>query len=393
MKTTALPFLPYGRQSIDDPDIAAVLEVLKSDYLTQGPAVERFENSVQSACGAGYGVAVSSGTAALHTALKILGVGHGDRVWTSPITFVASANAARYCGAAVDFVDIDPRTANLSPEKLAEKLKAAEKSGTLPKVVIPVHFGGQSCAMDEIHGLATRYSFRIVEDAAHALGGAYMGEPVGSCRWSDIVTHSFHPVKIITTGEGGMLTTNDAELAWRAATFRTHGITREPARMHGESDGPWYYQQLQLGYHYRMTDIQAALGCSQMQKLNAFVTRRTEVAALYDAALHDLPLSPLARDPRCRSAWHLYVVRCNQESMGGKTRRAIFEKLRAAGIGVNVHYIPVHLQPDYRRLGFGPGMFPEAEKYYSECLTLPLFPGMTGDDVGRVKSALGSEFH
>jgi len=379
----AQAFLPYGRQQIDEADVEAVVDVLRSDYLTQGPAVERFEGAVKSFCGAGHGVAVASGTAALHAALKVLGVGHGDRVWTSPITFVASANAARYCGASVDFVDVDPGTVNLSPQALGAKLQAAEQSGTLPKVVIPVHFGGQSCAMDEIHALAGRYGFRIVEDAAHALGGDYLGERVGNCRWSDIVTHSFHPVKIVTTGEGGMLTTNDAELARKAATFRTHGITRDPARMMGESDGPWYYQQLELGYHYRMTDLQAALGTSQMGKLEAFVARRREIAALYNEALRGLPMEPLARDTRARSAWHLYVVRLNSA-----VRRPVFEALRAAGIGVNVHYIPVHLQPDYRRLGFEPGMFPEAERYYGECLTLPMFPGMTEADVERVRDAL-----
>ncbi len=383
----AQAFLPYGRQQIDEADVEAVVDVLRSDYLTQGPAVERFERSVKSFCGAGHGVAVASGTAALHAALKVLGVGHGDRVWTSPITFVASANAARYCGASVDFVDVDPGTVNLSPQALGAKLQAAEQSGTLPKVVIPVHFGGQSCAMDEIHALAGRYGFRIVEDAAHALGGDYLGGRVGNCRWSDIVTHSFHPVKIVTTGEGGMLTTNDAELAWKAATFRTHGITRDPARMVGESDGPWYYQQLELGYHYRMTDLQAALGTSQMGKLEAFVARRREIAALYDETLRGLPVEPLARDTRARSAWHLYVVRLNSA-----VRRPVFEALRAAGIGVNVHYIPVHLQPDYRRLGFEPGMFPEAERYYGECLTLPMFPGMSDADVERVRAVLAKAF-
>jgi UDP-4-amino-4,6-dideoxy-N-acetyl-beta-L-altrosamine transaminase len=383
----AQAFLPYGRQQIDEADVEAMVDVLRSDYLTQGPAVERFEGAVKSFCGAGHGVAVASGTAALHTALKVLGVGHGDRVWTSPITFVASANAARYCGASVDFVDVDPGTVNLSPQALGVKLQAAEQSGTLPKVVIPVHFGGQSCAMDEIHALAGRYGFRIVEDAAHALGGDYLGERVGNCRWSDIVTHSFHPVKIVTTGEGGMLTTNDAELAWKAATFRTHGITRDPARMVGESDGPWYYQQLELGYHYRMTDLQAALGTSQMGKLEAFVARRREIAALYDEALRGLPMEPLARDPRARSAWHLYVVRLNSA-----VRRPVFEALRAAGIGVNVHYIPAHLQPDYRRLGFESGMFPEAERYYGECLTLPMFPGMSDADVERVRTVLAKAF-
>ena len=374
------PFLPYGRQSITDADIQAVVDVLRSDFLTQGPAIPKFESAVASYCGAKHGIAMCNGTAVLHAAMKALGVGHGDTVWTSPITFVASANAARYCGAKVDFVDVDPGTINLSSDALEEKLRKAEQ---LPKVVVPVHFAGQSCDMPRIHALGQKYGFKIVEDAAHALGGSYLDQKVGECRWSDAVTHSFHPVKIITTGEGGMITTNDDELAWRTATFRTHGITRDEKRMVSESDGPWYYQQIELGYNYRMTDIQAALGLSQMSRLEQFAARRRELADLYNQVLADLPLRPLARDPQAISGWHLYMIR-----VAAERRRAVFDGLRAAGIGVNVHYIPVHLQPDYARLGFTKGMFPEAERYYSEAITLPLFPGMSDGDVVRVKQAL-----
>jgi UDP-4-amino-4,6-dideoxy-N-acetyl-beta-L-altrosamine transaminase len=379
--------LPYGRQSISEEDIVAVLDVLRSDFLTQGPAIGRFEQSVAGWCGAHHGIAVSNGTASLHLAMLALGVGPGDAIWTSPITFVASANAGRYCGARVDFVDVDPDTINLCPERLAAKLEAAEKEGCLPKVVVPVHFGGQSCAMDRIHELGARYGFRIVEDAAHALGGTHRGERTGNCRWSDMVSHSFHPVKIITSGEGGMVTTNDEELAWHVTNLRTHGITRDPRRMRGPSHGPWYYQQIELGYNYRITDIQAALGASQMTRLESFSARRRQIVALYDEALAGLPLRALGRDPHAVSGWHLYVIRLDR-SATRKTRREVFESLRAQGIGVNVHYIPVHLQPDYERLGFKSGMFPEAESFYEECLTLPLYPAMVDEDVARVRDAL-----
>jgi UDP-4-amino-4,6-dideoxy-N-acetyl-beta-L-altrosamine transaminase len=325
----------------------------------------------------------------LHLACQALGVRAGDSVWTSPITFVASANCARYCGAKVDFVDVDPSTINLCPDRLAAKLEDAEKNGSLPKVVIPVHFAGQSCDMPRIHALGQKYGFRIIEDAAHALGGSYANERVGNCRWSDMVTHSFHPVKIITSGEGGMITTNDDELAWRTGMLRTHGITRDASRMEGESHGPWYYQQTELGWNYRMTDIQAALGANQMTKLERFAIRRREIASLYDQALAGLPVQPLARDPQAVSGWHLYMIRLHLSELT-KTRRQVFESLRAQGILVNVHYIPVHLQPDYTRLGFKPGMFPEAERYYEECLTLPMFPTMTDEDVNRVRMALES---
>jgi UDP-4-amino-4,6-dideoxy-N-acetyl-beta-L-altrosamine transaminase len=381
------PFLPYGRQSIDEADIAAVVAVLQSDFLTQGPAIPRFEKSVTDWCGAKHGIAMSNGTATLHCAAKALGLGHGDYLWTSPITFVASANAGRYCGAKVDFVDVDPGTILMCPERLEQKLVQAEKSGTLPKVVVPVHFAGQSCDMPRIHALGQKYGFKIIEDAAHALGGEFEGEKIGNCRWSDAASHSFHPVKIITSGEGGMITTNDDEVAWRIATLRTHGITRDAGRMVNESHGAWYYEQLELGFNYRMTDMQAALGASQMTKLEAFAARRREIADLYDCELAGLPLRPLARDPRGISGWHLYMIRLNLAEIRS-SRREVFDSLRAQGLGVNVHYIPVHLQPDYQKLGFSAGMYPEAERYYEEAITLPMFPAMTDADVRRVREAL-----
>jgi UDP-4-amino-4,6-dideoxy-N-acetyl-beta-L-altrosamine transaminase len=381
------PFLPYGRQSIDEADIAAVVAVLQSDFLTQGPAIPRFEKSVTDWCGAKHGIAMSNGTATLHCAAKALGLGHGDYLWTSPITFVASANAGRYCGAKVDFVDVDPGTILMCPERLEAKLVQAEKDGTLPKVVVPVHFAGQSCDMPRIHALGQKYGFKIIEDAAHALGGEFEGEKIGNCRWSDAASHSFHPVKIITSGEGGMITTNDDEVAWRIATLRTHGITRDAGRMVNESHGAWYYEQLELGFNYRMTDMQAALGASQMTKLEAFAARRREIADLYDRELAGLPLRPLARDPRGISGWHLYMIRLNLEEIS-VSRREVFDSLRAQGLGVNVHYIPVHLQPDYQKLGFSAGMYPEAERYYEEAITLPMFPAMTDADVRRVREAL-----
>lgn len=381
------PFLPYGRQNIDEADIAAVVEVLKSDFLTQGPAIGRFEKAVASFCGAGHGIAMANGTATLHCAVKALGLGHGDRLWTSPITFVASANAGRYCGAKVDFVDVDPGTVLMCPERLEAKLVQAEKEGALPKVVVPVHFAGQSCDMPRIHALGRKYGFKILEDAAHALGGEFEGRKIGGCDWSDAASHSFHPVKIVTSGEGGMITTNDPELAWRIGLLRTHGITREADRMVGESHGGWYYEQLELGFNYRMTDLQAALGASQMTRLESFARRRRELADLYDCELAGLPLRPLARDPRGISGWHLYMIRLNLGEIR-RSRREVFDSLRAQGIGVNVHYIPVHLQPDYQKLGFARGMFPESERYYEEAITLPMFPAMTDEDVVRVKNAL-----
>jgi UDP-4-amino-4,6-dideoxy-N-acetyl-beta-L-altrosamine transaminase len=380
-------FLPYGRQSIEAEDIAAVVEVLKSDCLTQGPAIPKFEKAVAGWTGATHAIAMSNGTATLHCAAKALGLGHGDRLWTSPVTFVASANAGRYCGAKIDFVDVDPGTILMCPEKLEAKLVLADKEGTLPKVVVPVHFAGQSCDMPRIHSLGQKYGFKILEDAAHALGGEFQGERIGNCRWSDAASHSFHPVKIVTSGEGGMITTNDDELCWKIALLRTHGITRDTGRMIDESHGSWYYEQLELGFNYRMTDIQAALGASQMTRLDAFAKRRRHLATLYDIELADLPLRPLKRDLRGVSGWHLYAIRLNLSETRA-TRREIFDDLRADGIGVNVHYIPVHLHPSYRNLGFKKGMFPESERYYEECITLPMFPTMMDTDVIRVGESL-----
>lgn len=368
--------IPYGRQDIDVADIQAVIDVLRSDFLTQGPAVPAFEKAVADYCRARHAVATSSATSALHLACLALGVCEGDLVWTTPITFVASANCALYCGARVDFVDIDPVTCNISVPALEEKLVLAERCGKLPKIVIPVHFAGQPCDMAAIHALSERYGFRIIEDASHAIGGRYREEPVGSCRYSDITIFSFHPVKIVTTGEGGMALTNSADLAKRMQLLRSHGITRDAADMTHESDGPWYYQQVELGFNYRMTDIQAALGLSQMKRLDAFVKRRNDLAQRYDSALDNLPLKRLERLPETYSARHLYVIRLELDA-SGKSRKQVFESLRKKGLGVNVHYIPVHLQPYYRKLGFEPGDFPQAEKYYDEAISLPLYAALT----------------
>ncbi|MBS4051179.1 MAG: UDP-4-amino-4,6-dideoxy-N-acetyl-beta-L-altrosamine transaminase [Methylomonas sp.] len=368
--------IPYGRQQISDADIQAVVEVLKSDYLTQGPAVPAFENAVAAYCGAGHAVAVNSATSALHLACLALGVQAGDFVWTSPITFVASANCALYCGADVDFVDIDPSTFNISVQALAEKLHRAEQSGRLPKVVIPVHLCGLSCDMAEIHRLSKRYGFRILEDASHAIGGKYLDQPIGNCRYSDISVFSFHPVKIITTGEGGMALTNDPLLAKRMALLRSHGITREAAEMTHEADGPWYYQQIELGFNYRMTDLQAALGLSQLKRLDAFVARRHRLAGFYRQYLAGLPAAVQSQPVNCYSALHLFVIRL-QSADCKMSHREVFCRLRDAGIGVNLHYIPVHLQPYYRQRGFKPGDFPQAERYYAEAITLPLYPDLS----------------
>ncbi|HSO83540.1 UDP-4-amino-4,6-dideoxy-N-acetyl-beta-L-altrosamine transaminase [Thiocapsa sp.] len=380
--------IPYGRQDITEADIAAVEAVLRSDFLTQGPAVPRFEQAVAAKVGAAHGVAVNSATSALHIACLALDLGPGDRLWTSPNTFVASANCARYCGAEVDFVDIDPRTYNLSVEALAAKLEQAETTGTLPKIIVPVHFAGQPCDMQAIAALAERYGFRIIEDASHAIGARCDGDPVGNCRYSDITVFSFHPVKIITTGEGGLATTNDPALAERMARLRTHGITRDPAHMQGEPAGPWDYHQIELGFNYRMTDIQAALGASQLQRLDDHVARREALAARYDQLLADLPVLTPYRDPRHRSALHLYPIQIDDAA--GPNRLAVFQALRQAGIGVNLHYIPVHTQPDYRRLGFKHGDFPVAEAYYSRAISLPLFPTLTEPQQTQVVDALSA---
>ena len=379
--------IPYGRQDIRQADVDAVVEVLRSDFLTQGPQVPRFEARVAEYCGAPHAVAVCNATAALHLACLALGLGPGDRLWTSPITFVASANCALYCGATVDFVDIDPRTGTLCPDALAAKLAEAERQGTLPKVVVPVHLCGQPCDMEAIAALARRYGFKVVEDAAHAIGARYRDEPVGNCRHSDITIFSFHPVKIVTTGEGGMALTRSAELAERMALLRSHGITRDPAQMTRAADGPWYYEQVDLGFNYRMTDLQAALGTSQMDRLDEYVARRHQIADAYDRRLADLPLTTPFRPDDRRSAFHLYVVRLRLDRVP-RSHRAVFESLRSQGIGVNLHYIPVHTQPYYRAMGFGPGDFPAAERYYAEAISLPMFPTLGEDDQGRVVTAL-----
>lgn len=379
--------IPYGRQDISEGDIRAVEEVLRSDWLTQGPAVERFEKAVADYCGAAHATAVNSATSALHLACRALGLGPGDRLWTSPNTFVASANCGLYCGAEVDFVDIDPDTWNLGVPALARKLEQAKAQGRLPKVVVPVHFAGRPCDMAAIAELAARYGFRVIEDASHAVGARYKDSIVGDCRHSDITVFSFHPVKIVTTGEGGMALTNRPELHAAMARLRSHGITRDPAAMEGESEGAWYYQQVDLGYNYRLTDIQAALGSSQMARLDAFVARRAALAERYRELLAGLPLQLPCEASDSRSAWHLFVVRLDTEKIG-KSRREVFDALRAAGIGVNVHYIPVHTQPHYRRLGFRPGDFPEAEAYYREAISLPLYPTLSEEQQDYVVEKL-----
>lgn len=379
--------IPYGRQEITDEDIAAVVEVLRSDYLTQGPAVPEFEHGVASYTRASHAVAVNNATSALHLACLALDLGRGDRLWTSPITFVASANCARYCGAEVDFVDIDARTYNMSPGALEEKLLRAEKHGCLPKIVVPVHFSGQSCDMQSIHELGQRFGFRIIEDASHAIGGKYRSEPVGNCRYSDISVFSFHPVKIVTTAEGGMALTNDALLAERMALLRSHGITRDPDRMTHSPDGPWYYEQIELGFNYRMTDLQAALGISQMKRLDDYVARRHQLAESYDELLAAEPLKLPWQHPDSYSARHLYVVRLDTDSLQ-KSHREVFEQLREMHIGVNLHYIPVHTQPYFRELGFPEEDLPEADAFYRQAISLPLYPSMSEIEKDQVIDAL-----
>ncbi len=368
--------IPYGRQDISEDDIRAVIETLRSDYLTQGPAVPAFEQAVADYCGVGHAVAMNSATSALHVACLALDVGPGDIVWTAPNTFVASANCARYCGADVDFVDIDPATLNMSTERLAEKLTIAERAGRLPKVVIPVHFSGRSADMAGIGALRQRYGFKVIEDASHAIGGRHQDRPVGDCAHSDIAVFSFHPVKIVTSGEGGMATTNDTALATRMARLRSHGVTRVAEDMPLPSDGPWHYQMIELGLNYRLTDIQATLGLAQMRRLDAFVERRNQLAEAYGPLLQDLPLILPAPTGDAHSAWHLYVIQVD-ETRTDHRRLEVFERLRAAGLGVNVHYIPVHTQPYYRALGFKPGDFPASEAYYARAITIPLFAAMT----------------
>ena len=379
--------IPYGRQDITDDDVRAVSEALRSEWLTQGPAVPRFEQAVAAACDASHAVAVNSATSALHIACLALGLGSGDWLWTSPVTFVASANCGLYCGAKVDFVDIDPRTYNLCPKALEIKLIAAQQAGNLPKVLVAVHLSGQSCDMAAIHALSQKYGFKIIEDASHAIGGRYKGEPIGNGRYSDITVFSFHPVKIITTAEGGMALTNSAELATRLGLLRSHGITRDPELMTETKHGPWYYQQVALGFNYRMTDMQAALGVSQMTRLPDYVKRRHVIAQRYNEMLADLPLTLPWQPPESYSAYHLYVVRLQLDKISA-THRQVFEALRAKDIMVNLHYIPVHIQPYYQKMGFKQGDFPQAEQYYSEAISIPMHVNLTDEELQFVVSSL-----
>ncbi len=376
-------YIPYGRQNINQQDIDAVVAVLHSDWLTQGRAIDRFEQAVADYCGVKYAIAVSSATAALHIACLAIGLGEQDYLWTSPNTFVASANCGLYCGAKVDFVDIDLHTYNLSIEALEQKLDNASKQGCLPKVLVPVHFAGQSCDMEKIAALSQQYGFQVIEDASHAIGGKYQGNAIGCCEFSDLAVFSFHPVKIITTGEGGMVLTNREDLYEKLIRLRSHGITRNPKLMQGESHGAWYYQQLELGFNYRMTDIQAALGSSQMQRLEEFVSRRRFLAQRYNYLLQNLPITLPHQHPDTESSWHLYVIRLHLDKIH-KTHLQVFEELRQADIGVNLHYIPVHTQPYYQNIGFKWGDFPKSEAYYADAISIPLYYGLSKEDQNRV---------
>ena len=377
--------IPYGKQDINQADINSVIDVLQSDFLTQGPQVPLFEKKVSDYCDSEFGVAVNSATSALHIACLALELGKGDWLWTSPNSFVASANCGLYCGAKVDFVDIDRLTYNLSPEELEKKLIQAKQDDKLPKVVIPVHFAGQSCDMQKIHSLSKEYGFKIIEDASHAIGARYLDRPVGGCQYSDITVFSFHPVKIITTAEGGVATTNDKELSERMQLFRSHGVTRDPGLMNKLSEGGWYYQQVELGFNYRMSELQAALGVSQMERLDEFVALRHKCQIRYDELLKDLPITKPYQDLNSYSALHLYPI---QTGKAKNTRKQIFEALHASGIGVNIHYIPIHIQPYYENLGFKKGDFPNAETYYEGVISIPLFHAMTFEQQDQVIAAL-----
>lgn len=381
-----LPLLPYGRQTITEADISAVVAVLRSPFLTQGPAVPAFEQALAQRVGARHAIAVNSATSALHLACLALGLGPEDRLWTTPITFVASANCGRYCGADVDFVDIDAATGLISVEALAGKLRQAADAGCLPKVLVPVHLCGTCCAMEPIAALAQQYGVAVLEDASHAIGGTYQNHPVGDCRYSAITVFSFHPVKIITTAEGGLATTDDSQLAQRMADLRSHGITKEEARFERPAPGPWSYEQQDLGFNYRLTDLQAALGLSQLQRLELIVAERQRLLEQYRRCLAGLPLRLLEIPEDVRSALHLAVIRLDDPSPAH--HRQVFEGLRAAGIGVQLHYSPVHLQPYYRRLGFKEGDFPVAEAYASNAISLPLYPGLQDAELQRVADTL-----
>ncbi|WP_214000064.1 UDP-4-amino-4,6-dideoxy-N-acetyl-beta-L-altrosamine transaminase [Arsukibacterium sp.] len=376
--------IPYGRQHISQQDIDAVIDVLQSDFLTQGPAVPAFEQRLCELTTATQAVAVNSATSALHIGCLALGVGPGSRVWTSPVSFVASANCARYCGATVDFVDVEPDTGNMAIDQLRHKLEQARSNDTLPQVVIPVHLAGASCDMQQIHYLATEFGFRVIEDASHAVGASYQDEPVGCCRYSDITVFSFHPVKIITTAEGGAALTNDSLLADKMRLLRSHGISRDEQQMTEPSHGAWYYQQLQLGLNYRMTDLQAALGLSQSQRLLPIIQKRQLLAAHYQRLLSALPVRLPKPEAFNISAWHLYIIQLDDKTK----RKAVFDGLRAAGIGVNVHYIPIHTQPYYQQLGFDWGDFPQAEDFYERILSLPMFPELSGEQQQYIADTL-----
>tara|TARA_B100000787_G_scaffold73679_1_gene54218 strand:- start:2728 stop:3882 length:1155 start_codon:yes stop_codon:yes gene_type:complete len=380
--------IPYGKQDINQADIDSVINTLKSDFLTQGPQVPLFEKVVSNYCDVAYGVAVNSATSALHVACLALGLAEGDYLWTSPNSFVASANCGLYCGAQVNFVDIDQKSYNLSTKELEKKLIQAKQDNKLPKIVIPVHFSGQSCDMKRIHSLSIEYGFKIIEDASHAIGGKYLDKAIGGCQYSDITVFSFHPVKIITTAEGGLATTNDKDLFKRMQLFRSHGITRDPSLMTREIEGGWYYQQIDLGFNYRMTELQAALGISQMERLDKFVIMRHELQIRYDILLKDLPVVVPFQSPDSYSSLHLYPIQINYDD-AGKSRHQIFEKLRKGGIGVNVHYIPVHTHPYYQKLGFRDGDFPNSEAYYKNAISMPLFNAMTFDQQDQVVEVLG----
>ena len=374
----------YGHQHITEKDIQAVERVLHSDWLTQGPAIEAFEKKVANYCGAKYAVAVTNATSALHIACKAAGLGEGDVLWTSPITFTASANCGRYCGADVDFVDIDDKTYNMSVAELRHKLEIAVKK---PKVVIPIHLAGQSCDMEAIKALADEYGFQIIEDASHATGADYKNTKVGSCCYSDMTVFSFHPVKIVTTGEGGIVLTNNKELYEKLKLYRSHGITRDSDLMTQEADGPWYYQQIELGFNYRMTDMQAALGCSQMDSLDEFVARRRYLVKRYNEKLKNLPLRTPYQDESTNPSWHIYIIRVDFTKVK-LSKKEIFARMRDRGIVLNLHYIPVHTQPYYQKLGFQKGDFPVSEKYYEEAITLPLYYDLTDEQQDEVIEAL-----
>lgn len=368
--------IPYGKQSISQDDIDAVIDVLKSDWLTQGPKVPEFESSLKQTTSADYAIATNSATSALHIACLALGLGPGDTLWTSPVTFVASANCGLYCGANIDFVDINPKTYNLCPVVLKAKLEKANISGKLPKIIVAVHLCGQPCDMRAIHSLSIEYGFKIIEDASHAIGGRYLNNPIGACEFSDITVFSFHPVKIVTTAEGGAALTNDKVLADKMVLYRSHGITRDESMMENQAHGDWYYEQIELGFNYRMTEIQAALGVSQIRRLSDFVAARHKLASRYYTFLADLPITLPEQLAKTYSGLHLFVIRLKLDSIS-KTHKQVFDELRASGIGVNLHYIPVHQQPYYQKMGFKAGDFPEAERYYHEAISIPLFHGMT----------------